>query len=55
MYIETSYPQKKGDKARLLSPVQSYTSGKCLVFWYHAYGIGKFYKLNKVILLQSDK
>ena len=39
MYIETSYPQKYGDKARIISPVQNYSSGKCLSFWYHAYGM----------------
>lgn len=38
MYIETSSPQSKGDKARLVSPTQSYKDGKCLYFWYHAYG-----------------
>ena len=39
MYIETSYPRKKGDKARFLSP--NYTpvkGGQCLQFWYHMYG-----------------
>ena len=39
MYIETS-SQKAGDKARLLSPRYSATTGKCLRFWYHMYGTG---------------
>ena len=47
MYIETSYPQTQGDKARLISPVQSYKTGKCLVFWYHAYGVGMYPIFNK--------
>ena len=38
MYIETSYPQYYGDRARIISPIQNYTTGKCLYFWYHAYG-----------------
>ena len=38
MYIETSSPQIKGDVARLISPTQANTNGKCLYFWYHAYG-----------------
>ena len=42
MFIETSSPQSEGDKARLISPVQSYKTGKCLTFWYHAYGVGMF-------------
>ena len=39
MYIETSYPRGRGDKARLTS--QSYTAvkgGQCFRFWYHMYG-----------------
>lgn len=38
MYIETSNPQIRNQKARLISPTQSYKDGKCLYFWYHAYG-----------------
>ena len=39
MYIETSVPQKLGDKARLISPKVTKTPyGVCLNFWYHAYG-----------------
>ncbi|CAF0741650.1 unnamed protein product, partial [Brachionus calyciflorus] len=37
MYIETT-PQSLGQKARLVTPSQSYKDGKCLYFWYHAYG-----------------
>ena len=40
MFIETSSPQKLGDKARLLSPKYTKTTGKCLRFWYHMYGVG---------------
>ena len=40
MYIETSSPQTRGDVARLISPVQPNQDGKCLYFWYHAYGVG---------------
>lgn len=42
MYIETSYPRKPGDYARLTSPPFSKAdgNGKCLVFWYHMYGTG---------------
>ncbi len=40
MYIETSPPQKTGDKARLISPVVNFNEGKCLYFWYHAFGEG---------------
>ena len=32
---------KIGDMARLVSPVQAKNDGKCLYFWYHAYGAGK--------------
>ena len=39
IYIETSYPQKQGDKARLVSPTYSGSSrGECFKFWYHMYG-----------------
>ena len=42
MYIETSAPRVKGDKAWLLS--QSFNSfsrhGRCMSFWYHMYGAG---------------
>ncbi|RNA26976.1 MAM and LDL-receptor class A domain-containing 2-like [Brachionus plicatilis] len=39
MYIETSSPQKQGEKARLISPKVTKTpNGVCLKFWYHAYG-----------------
>lgn len=40
MYIETSSPRRTGDKARLMSPTYSATSGSgdCFKFWYHLYG-----------------
>lgn len=38
MYIETSMPRKPGDIARLISPVNPATDGRCLKFWYHMYG-----------------
>jgi hypothetical protein len=44
MYIDASYPNAKGHKARLVSQdLQSSSSSKCLKFWYHLYGasIGK--------------
>ncbi|CAF0808194.1 unnamed protein product, partial [Brachionus calyciflorus] len=39
MYIETSSPQKPGQKARLITEKITKTpNGVCLNFWYHAYG-----------------
>lgn len=39
MYIETSYPRKNGDKARLVSPSHApVKGGQCFQFWYHMYG-----------------
>ncbi|XP_033751995.1 MAM domain-containing glycosylphosphatidylinositol anchor protein 1-like [Pecten maximus] len=39
MYIETSRPRTPNQKARLLSPMTSYTTGAaCVSFWYHMYG-----------------
>ena len=40
MYIETSYPRKQGQKARLLSPSYTDNSDICVQFWYHMYGDG---------------
>jgi len=40
MYIETSAPRRTGDKARLISPTYSPTTGRCLTFFYHMYGSG---------------
>lgn len=41
MFIETSSPRKPNDKARLESEEFQPTgsSGRCLKFWYHMYGI----------------
>lgn len=44
MYIETSWPNAKGHKARLVSQdLQASVTPKCLKFWVHLYGasIGK--------------
>lgn len=39
MYIETSSPQKAGDKARLISPTYTVApGGSCLQFFYHMWG-----------------
>ncbi len=41
MYIESSVPQKRGDKARLVSerfPGMKSNVNYCLKFWYHMYG-----------------
>ena len=39
MYIETSYPRRRGDKAWLYSPYLNQSpKGICLNFWYHMYG-----------------
>lgn len=44
MYIETSLPRRRGDKAYFISPrYDAAPNGKCFKFWYHMYGrhIGK--------------
>ena len=39
MHIETSYPRRQGDKARLTSPSYApVNGGQCFQFWYHMYG-----------------
>ena len=39
MYIETSWPRRLGDNARLNSPIIKYTSSNCyLRFYYHMKG-----------------
>ncbi len=39
MYIETSYPQKLGKKARLISEtIPKNPNGACVNFWYHKFG-----------------
>lgn len=37
MYIESSYPRKKGDMARLVSR-PTVPTRNCFTFWYHMYG-----------------
>ena len=41
MFIETSAPRVRGDKAWLLSDQLQPTTGSCLTFWYSMYGSGK--------------
>lgn len=38
VYIETSSPRVRGDKARLISPQVTFTQPTCLQFYYHMYG-----------------
>ncbi|CAF0847412.1 unnamed protein product, partial [Rotaria sordida] len=38
MFIESSLPQRPGNKARLISTVEQPQNGRCLQFWYHMYG-----------------
>ena len=41
IFIETSFPRKPNDRAKLISanvPGSSAGGGKCLSFWYHMYG-----------------
>ena len=39
MHIETSLPRRRGDKARLTSPMyRPVRGGQCFQFWYHMYG-----------------
>ena len=37
MYIEASNAQRN-QRARLLSPMETYTGTACLSFWFHMYG-----------------
>lgn len=38
VYIESSRPRTRGQKARLISTNNPATSGSCLQFYYHMYG-----------------
>jgi hypothetical protein len=38
LYIETSFPQSQGQKARIISPMYSPSSSVCLRFYYHMFG-----------------
>nr|CAB3263601.1 MAM and LDL-receptor class A domain-containing protein 1-like [Phallusia mammillata] len=40
MFIEASRPRQPGDKARLVSPLMEPTTGQCLEFYYHMFGVG---------------
>ena len=40
MYIESSTPRRRGQKARLIGAHFPQVSGKCLQFFYHMHGIG---------------
>jgi hypothetical protein len=45
MFIEASSPQKKGDKARLVTPKYPYyEKGYCLSLYYHMFGNLNFQK-----------
>lgn len=50
MYIETSSPRTRGDKAKFVSPLRQPTTGSCMTFWYHMYGsaIGSLNLYSKV-------
>ena len=37
-FIETSSPRKNGEIARLRSKIFSFTTGKCMSWWFHMYG-----------------
>jgi hypothetical protein len=37
-FIETSSPQSKGEKARLISSIQTSSKEFCLIFWHHMFG-----------------
>lgn len=54
MYIEAT-GKRKGDKAQLISPTFTKTSGRCLQFWYHMYGsnIGRLNIYKRVIIFIS--
>ena len=38
MYIETSFPRRPGDKAKLILTVPNNRETSCLSFYYHMYG-----------------
>ncbi len=50
MFIDARNQLINWQKARLISPVQTKTSGSCLHFYYHAYGknIGQLNVYSKV-------
>ncbi|RMZ97804.1 MAM and LDL-receptor class A domain-containing 2-like [Brachionus plicatilis] len=56
MYIETS-SYNVGEKARLITPTQDFKEGKCLYFWYHAFGkdVGSLNVYNELQTNSSNK
>lgn len=52
MYIETSLPRVKGDKAWLISTNFPFSqTARCMQFWYHMYGdgVGMYkFSINKI-------
>ena len=40
MYIETSYPRRPGDYAKLNSPKLQFSGTMCLLFFYNMHGAG---------------
>jgi hypothetical protein len=39
MYVPSASTLRQGEKARLISPWMNVTTGQCLSFWYHSYGV----------------
>ena len=37
--VTTNAPRSQGDKARILSSQQTDSSGECVRFWYHMFGV----------------
>ena len=56
MYIESSYPQKAGDKARLRSEVFPPTTASCLAYWYNMNGadVGSLNVYQELVSLSSS-
>lgn len=54
VFIETSKPRQRGDKAQLVSPVFQAGKERCITFWYHMYGLG-IGTLNVVVTSPNNK
>ena len=59
-YIETSYPRKQGDKAVLVKGGLSFSTKKCLSFYYHMYGatmgtLNVFVGQKKIFTMSGDQ